>query len=300
MSAPSDSIAPRPTRVDYDRIQSLCYVGSYQRRIPVSITRMIENAYDWEHLPFVHSSTFSDIKLIESGDWGWRADLGSANTGGKDRSQIELLVDSEKNYWATTVVTGKGRGVEIHTQATALGDQEIDIEVRFYLPRSSNWVYRKLVHWTLKRQYHQLYEEDEALMQGRQRAVDQNKRWKQNLEKPQTRVRVAQLSELDKEQGKTVETSHGRFRIVYREDEWRAYSTTCPHQLGDLEEATVSEDGTITCPWHGYRFSIESGANLDGKCKNLQIPSVVIDEMQTLFLELDVQLKDRGKIHTRI
>ena len=54
---------------------AISHVGTYQRRLPVSLERMYENALDWAHLPHVHRSSFSDIQLISSGGWGWRAHL---------------------------------------------------------------------------------------------------------------------------------------------------------------------------------------------------------------------------------
>ena len=35
----------------------LDHVGSYRRRLPVSLDRMYENALDWQHLPHLHSSS---------------------------------------------------------------------------------------------------------------------------------------------------------------------------------------------------------------------------------------------------
>ena len=42
---------------------SALWVGSYQRRMPVSLDRMYENALDWAHLPFLHQSSFASIEL---------------------------------------------------------------------------------------------------------------------------------------------------------------------------------------------------------------------------------------------
>ena len=48
----------------------------------------------------------------------------------------------------------------------------------------------------------------------------------------------------------------GRERLyVFRE--------ICPHMGGPLGEATVCKDGTLECPWHGYRFSLETGRLVD-------------------------------------
>ena len=44
----------------------LPHVGTYRRVLPVSLVRMYENTLDWEHLPFVHDSSFSSIECLGS------------------------------------------------------------------------------------------------------------------------------------------------------------------------------------------------------------------------------------------
>ncbi|MGK0439526.1 MAG: hypothetical protein ACJATK_002486, partial [Paracoccaceae bacterium] len=122
----------RSTKIDYQRIDTLLFVGCYQRRLPVSITRMIENAYDWEHLPHVHESSFQAIELVNEGDWGWQAITTQPDSR---RQYIELLLDKDECYWATTILSGGAKGFEIHTQATQVANREIDIRVNFYLPK---------------------------------------------------------------------------------------------------------------------------------------------------------------------
>ena len=59
--------AARPTAVDHTATDRLHYLGNYLRRIPSNLARMIENAHDWEHLPFVHPSSFAAIASVETG-----------------------------------------------------------------------------------------------------------------------------------------------------------------------------------------------------------------------------------------
>jgi nitrite reductase/ring-hydroxylating ferredoxin subunit len=42
-----------------------------------------------------------------------------------------------------------------------------------------------------------------------------------------------------------------------------AIDNLCPHAGGPLCEGAV-KDGTITCPWHGSKFNIETGAIVNG------------------------------------
>ena len=49
------------------------------------------------------------------------------------------------------------------------------------------------------------------------------------------------------------------------------------HWLGPLEDAAV-HDGCITCPWHGYRFDVRTGASADGRGLRLgAAPRVAIE-----------------------
>ena len=65
----------------------LPHVGTYRRVLPVSLVRMYENTLDWEHLPFVHDSSFSSIECLDAGPWGWRA-ITTSPRG--DENEIEL------------------------------------------------------------------------------------------------------------------------------------------------------------------------------------------------------------------
>ncbi|HLD77450.1 MAG TPA: Rieske 2Fe-2S domain-containing protein, partial [archaeon] len=40
-----------------------------------------------------------------------------------------------------------------------------------------------------------------------------------------------------------------------------AFANTCPHMSGPLGEGEV-ENGVVTCPLHGARFDVRSGANV--------------------------------------
>ncbi|MFG0248356.1 MAG: Rieske (2Fe-2S) protein [Phycisphaeraceae bacterium JB051] len=40
-----------------------------------------------------------------------------------------------------------------------------------------------------------------------------------------------------------------------------AFANTCPHAGLPLDGGHVSDDGVITCPFHGYTYSVCSGKN---------------------------------------
>lgn len=300
----------RNDEIDYDRLGGLCFIGRYERRLPVSIVRMMENAYDWEHLPHVHESSFKGINLVEDGKWGWRAVAILPDS----RSQhLELLVDRAQSYWATTVLSGDAKGFEIHTQAKQVTANEIDVVINFYLPKAFSKVLLglKILKWflpfklyekvaeklginsvsasdspersilnALHYQYSVLYDEDEILMSGRQEAIDRQKK-NNNIESP-TRLSIGQVGTVLKQLPKVVQFGKHRYVVNQWKGEWVIYAADCPHMLGPIEESDIDSQGRVTCPWHGYQFDILSGKSCsDGGAdlKGAPILSIIGDQL---------------------
>ncbi|MBY6129633.1 Rieske (2Fe-2S) protein [Qipengyuania aquimaris] len=257
----------RPREIDYDHREKLHYLGEYRRELPNSLTRMMENAYDWEHLPFVHPTSFADIELVEQGSWGWRCKTALPNNGGTQA--VELLVDKPRHYWATTVVEGFGQGVEIHTQASEDGPDGIVVSVNFYLPQPpENEAQAQMLLAALTHQYATLYDEDEALMTGRQEALDAF-RSRAPFDLSVGTV-LAEIADLDRAQPNGVDHDGTPLVIRWHEGEWIAHSALCPHMLGPLDKAPV-EDGAVVCPWHGYRFALSDGEEERRRCGRLPV-----------------------------
>jgi nitrite reductase/ring-hydroxylating ferredoxin subunit len=74
-------------------------------------------------------------------------------------------------------------------------------------------------------------------------------------------TRVASIHELANGQAKQA-TVQGRTLAVFNVGgTFYAIDDTCPHRGASLAEGDVS--GTeVTCPWHGARFNVASGAHL--------------------------------------
>lgn len=260
-------VRARPNAVDYDDVNHLHYLGNYSRDIAVSLTRMMENAYDWEHLPYVHSSSFASIECLDSGAWGWRAKLGVPRGG---YQLLDLRVDKANHYWVSTIFYGFGEGIEIHTHATKIDENKINVDVRFYLPKKPNIVMGPLTLAYMKRQYKQLYDEDEGLMLDRQAALDSVKSDRQTHNDTPDNW-WSQLSDLDEKQAYNITLSSGRFVLRFHDGalakgKWIVHSAICPHMLGPLDGDILDRDGVLTCPWHGYKFDLMSGESLQPQC----------------------------------
>lgn len=253
------------------------HVGTYRRAMNVSLERMYENALDWEHLPYVHSGSFSAIECLEAGSWGWRAAL--KDDQGRD-SLIELRLDREARRWITRNIEGAASGSEIWTHVFVTAERSLEIVVDFFVP-GSNAENRGRIGDAYINLYHQLYDEDEAMMLGRQRELDR-------------RIEVRAEAEVSLPPRSELQLPHafdlgGRAHVLREIDgALIAHAALCPHQLGPLTNACV-ESGEITCPWHGYRFRLSDGQRVNpqsngalsaSNCALRPAPSVEVSEQR--------------------
>lgn len=89
---------------------------------------------------------------------------------------------------------------------------------------------------------------------------------------------VARVGEITEGQGQAFEVE-GRIIAVFLEaGKYYAIDDTCPHQGAPLSDGIVF-DKSVTCTWHGWRFSLEDGRWLDSpRCRIGTYPVRVVDD----------------------
>ena len=211
----------------------MTHVGTYVRDLGASAARLIENALDWEHLPFVHAQSFGSISIISGDENGWVA---SATLTGGMAVSIALTLDPDRMGWVTVtsnagVVLGR-----IESRVEITGRDTCRVTVNFLVPgideesRAAAGAYYSVL-------YAQLYDEDEALMIARTQAIAAGA------------------------------AAHKQRRIVTLVRGQKAMiPLVCPHQGLPLS-GDPDENGVLTCPWHGYRFDAATGQCLSGQIK---------------------------------
>jgi nitrite reductase/ring-hydroxylating ferredoxin subunit len=247
---------------DANRSPIVPYAATFWRELPVSIERLYENTIDWEHLPYLHRSTFSRIECIDAGDWGFRARVWSQPHDEQRKFVIELRLDRGLRRWITSTLEGRGAGTEIWTHAFQLAERQTLVVVDFFVP-GLDPARRAEVGRRYIDLYTRLYDEDFSMMSERQAQLDTA--WPRVAEDAASML-LGSVAEVRERLPITIEKSGRRFRIVESGGELIAYSTLCPHQLGPLDTYEV-RGGIVECPWHGYRYDIRtrrcvSGANL--------------------------------------
>lgn len=255
------------------------HLGTYRRLLPVGLERMYENVLDWAHLPFVHASTFSAVRPLDFGSWGWRAEV--ANRDGRSWT-VAVDLDRRCQRWVTRNLDGAHAGAEVWTQAFAidLGElgERLQVVVDFFLPGVAE-PQRDKVFRGYARLYETLYDEDVAMMSERQRQID--RRIEGSLG---ATVEVGRRQHLVLPR---IVTLAGRDYVLAEVDATLvAYPARCPHQLGPLSAMDLV-NGAVSCPWHGYRFDVVTGACLSGQACQLQpLPLVQVADDGLVSLQL--------------
>ena len=257
------------------------YAGTYQREMPVTLERLYENAIDWEHLPYLHRSSFSRIDCIEAGEWGFRARAWAQPYDERRSFVIELRLDRELRRWITTTLDGSGAGTEIWTHAFALGEQRTQVIVDFFVPGLDPSRRAEVGRYYIDLYAH-LYDEDVWMMSERQAQLDAAGRRGAEDAAP---IMLGSLADVRTRLPITIQSGGRKFRIVESGGDLIAYSTLCPHLLGPLGESAV-RDGIVECPWHGYRYDIRTRRCVGGANISLApAPKVIVSAESEVVLE---------------
>jgi len=212
-------------------VSALPHVGTYSRRLRVGLEVLLENVLDWEHLSFLHGSSFSAVECLEQGDWGWRARVDFQPAGAAPALVQEVRLDRPHRRWINRTLEGPSRGTEVWSIAVPLGPDQTEVIVDFFQPGVEPEG-RESMARAWRRLWDRLYDEDERVMRGQEREARAE--------------------------------GEARYRAVEIDGERVVHATRCPHRGASLADCPV-EDGVVTCPFHGYRFDARTGKSVDGR-----------------------------------
>ena len=74
-------------------------------------------------------------------------------------------------------------------------------------------------------------------------------------------IRVASTSDLKSGENKVVNVNGIDVALFNIDGEFFATNNTCLHRGGPLGEGFLEGD-VVTCPWHGWRYDVKTGANV--------------------------------------
>ncbi len=83
---------------------------------------------------------------------------------------------------------------------------------------------------------------------------------------------VARVGEVIEGQGQVFEVNGQMIAVFLDGGRYYAIDDACPHAGAPLSDGLVM-DRTVTCTWHGWRFSLEDGRHLEGsRCRVATYP----------------------------
>jgi nitrite reductase/ring-hydroxylating ferredoxin subunit len=90
------------------------------------------------------------------------------------------------------------------------------------------------------------------------------------------RAKVAEIGDIAPGSGRIVEAG-GRTLAVFNVDgAFYAIDNRCAHRGGPLGEGRLAA-AIVTCPWHGYRYDVRTGAHQSNAAFNVPCYSVTIE-----------------------
>jgi hypothetical protein len=142
--------------------RELACAAVYERPIAASVTRIWENVLDWEHLPWLHRTSFAAVRLLEQSAGGWRAWL-ATRARRPQESLVEVRLDRPALRYVTRTLEGDGAGTEIWTRLEPSAERSTRIHVRFEIPESDP-TRLEAIGASYRGLYARLWDEDEAMM----------------------------------------------------------------------------------------------------------------------------------------
>jgi len=99
-----------------------------------------------------------------------------------------------------------------------------------------------------------------------------------------TLTKIADQAELKPGEGKVIEVGGKTLALFNVDGTFYALDNTCLHRGGPLGEGEL-EGKIVTCPWHGWRWDVTSGANTNNPAVKVACFPVKV-EGTAVFVEL--------------
>ncbi|WP_310498391.1 Rieske (2Fe-2S) protein, partial [Sandarakinorhabdus sp.] len=167
---------------------------------------------------------------------------------------LKLFIAPDTSQYRVVTEAGPGATSEIRVAVKETAPHAAHVHVEYHVPISDPDLLA-MIGKGFVAIYKQLWDEDEAMMQAREAALARRPRAPDALD-------LGPLAELALPMD--FDLGSGCFRLVRHDGALVAHSRICPHWLGPLAGEPDAQ-GTLTCPWHGYRFDMVTGRSADGR-----------------------------------
>jgi nitrite reductase (NADH) small subunit len=101
-----------------------------------------------------------------------------------------------------------------------------------------------------------------------------------------TFVCVAKVGDIPAQEGRAFSVNGRRIAVFLKDGKYFALNDFCPHMGASLAEGYLDGGGVI-CPWHAWKFCVESGSWLDNPKSRVKTETFAVrvegDEIHVLL-----------------
>lgn len=108
---------------------------------------------------------------------------------------------------------------------------------------------------------------------------------------------VAKVGDIPEGEGRTYPVNGQMVGVFFVDGEYYAINDFCPHQGASLS-AGYAEAGSVTCPWHAWRFSLKDGHWEDApgssvRCTTYQL-RIENDDIEVLVPDIETKTSENA------
>ncbi|MGE3493012.1 MAG: Rieske (2Fe-2S) protein [Vicinamibacterales bacterium] len=246
---------------------------AYEKVIPYPYATVLSQYYDYEHIAHVHPHTLGEYRVVESsvGRIVYEQTWPAGCSGGRARSTVEHTW-TEPGTMTFRFVAGRYKGVRVRTHLEARDAGTVVAEA-YDIPFLPDWRWlaslaRPFVLDIVER----VWEEDLRVevcrdgwpgVPGALLASGTSPAGAPAGPPPGTwPLPAGPAASFAPGMPRVVGTSVGELLVVRRPGCWVVVSNRCPHAGGPMALGEIGER-ELTCPWHGARFDLRTGAPLN-------------------------------------
>jgi nitrite reductase (NADH) small subunit len=90
------------------------------------------------------------------------------------------------------------------------------------------------------------------------------------------KIKIANATDVPPGEARVVEAAGKPIALVNADGTFYAMDNTCLHRGGPLGEGDL-EGTVLTCPWHGWRWDVRSGASVNNPAVKLSCFPVTVE-----------------------
>ncbi|MCC7476155.1 MAG: Rieske (2Fe-2S) protein [Pirellulales bacterium] len=101
-------------------------------------------------------------------------------------------------------------------------------------------------------------------------------------------ITVAKVGDISEGEGRSFQVADRLVALFLQGGRYYAIDDVCPHMGASLGAGHLDAEGTVTCPWHAWRFRIADGMWADN-------PRLGVDTFEVRIQGEHIQVRPRNK-----